>query len=86
MMEVLNLFAIIGARLMAGSELAIAAFVHPTLDKFPKGAHLPAASALARVLGQFMPFWYIFVFLLTLDEVAIQWHHPGRVPIWIATC
>ena len=84
MMEVLNVVAIIVAGLMVGSELAIAAFVHPTLDKLPDDVHLPAASALARVLGRFMPFWYILVFLLTLAEVVIQWHQSGRLPIWIA--
>jgi hypothetical protein len=69
MMEYLNVVAIIVAGLMVGSELAIAAFVHPTLDRLPDNVHLPAASALARVLGRFMPFWYILVFLLTLAEV-----------------
>ncbi len=73
-MEVLNVIAIIVAGLMVGSELSIAAFVHPTLDRLPDAVHLPAASALARVLGRFMPFWYILVFLLTLAEVLILWH------------
>jgi uncharacterized membrane protein len=85
MMEVLNVVAIIVAGLMVGNELAIAAFVHPTLDRLPDAVHLPAASALARVLGRFMPFLYILVFLLTLAEVLIQWHQSSRLPIWIAT-
>jgi uncharacterized membrane protein len=85
MMEVLRIVAIIVAGLMVGSELAIATFVHPTLDKLPDDVHLPVASALARVQGRFMPFWYILVFLLTLAEVVIQWHQSGRLPIWIAT-
>jgi uncharacterized membrane protein len=85
MMEVLNVVAIIAGGLMVGCELAIAAFVHPTLDKLPDDVHLPAASALARVQGRFMPFWYILVFLLTLAEVVIQWHQSGRLPTWIAT-
>ncbi len=85
MMEYLNVVAIIVAGLMVGSELAIAAFVHPTLDRLPDNVHLPVASALARVLGRFMPFWYILVFLLTLAEVLFQWHQSSRLPIWIAT-
>jgi uncharacterized membrane protein len=85
MMEVLNVVAIVVAGLMVGSELAIAAFVHPTLDRLPDAVHLPAASALARMLGRFMAFWYILVFLLTLAEVLIQWHQSGRLPIWIVT-
>ena len=84
MMEALNVAAILVAGLMVGSELAIAAFVHPTFDRLPDDVHLPAASALARVLGTVMPFWYILVFLLTSAEVVIQWHQSGRVPIWIA--
>ena len=84
-MEVLNVVAIIVAGLMVGSELAIAAFVHPTLDRLPDNVHLPAASALARVLGKLMPFWYILAFLLTLAEVYLQWRQSGRLPIWIAT-
>jgi uncharacterized membrane protein len=79
------LVAIIVAGLMVGCELAIAAFVHPTLDELPDEVHLPAASALARVLGSFMPLWYILVFLLPLAEVVIQWHQSGRLPIWIPT-
>ena len=85
MMEVLNVVAIIVAGLMVGCELAIAAFVHPTLDKLPDDVHLPAASALARVLGKFMPFWYILVFLLTLAEAFIEWRQSGQLPIWLAT-
>ena len=57
MMEYLNVGAIIVAGLMVGSELAIAAFVNPTLDRLPDNVHLPVASALARVQGRFMPFW-----------------------------
>ena len=85
MMEVLNVVAIIVAGLMVGCELAIAAFVHPTLDQLPDAVHLPAASALARMLGRFMPFWYILVFLLTSAGVLIPWHQSGHLPIWIAT-
>ncbi len=84
-MEFLNVVAIIVAGTMVGCELAIAAFVHPTLDKLPDEVHLPAASALARVMGKVMPFWYILVFLLTLAEAFIEWRQSGRIPIWFAT-
>jgi Anthrone oxygenase len=84
-MEYLNVIVIVAAGLMVGSELAIAAFVHPTLDRLPDNVHLPAASALARVLGRFMPFWYILVLSLTLAEVYIQWRQSGRLPVWIVT-
>ncbi len=81
MLEILKIVVIIVAGLMVGSELAVAVFVHPTLDTLPDDVHLPAASALARVQGRFMPFWYILVVLLTLAEVTVQWHQSGRVPI-----
>jgi len=84
MMEVLDVIAILVAGLMVGCEFAIAAFVHPTLDRLPDEAHLPAASAIARVLGTVMPIWYNLTFLFTLAEVGIRWHQSGRLPIWIA--
>ena len=34
-MEFLNVVAIVVAGLMVGSELAVAAFVHPTLNRLP---------------------------------------------------
>lgn len=77
MTEILNLVAIVVTGLMVGSELGIAAFVHPTLSKLPDTVHFPAASALARVLGRFMPFWYGLVLLLTLAEVVFQWLRSG---------
>jgi uncharacterized membrane protein len=68
---------------MAGCELAIAAFIHPTLDTLPDAVHLPAASAIARVMGKVMPFWYALTSLLTVAEGAIHWHDSGRLPILI---
>jgi len=85
MLEALNVVAIIVAGLMVGSELAIAAFVHPTLDKLPDDIHQPAASSLARVLGTVMSIWYPLVLLLTLAEAIVEWRQSGRLPIWFAT-
>ena len=85
MLETLNVMAILVAGLMVGCELSIAAFLHPTLDMLPDDVHQPAASAIARVMGAVMPFWYALTFLLTLAEVVIRWHQSGRLPIWIVT-
>jgi len=85
MMEALGVVVIIVAGLLVGTELAIAALVHPTLDKLPDDVHLPAASALARVLGTVMSVWYPLVLVLTLAEAIIEWHQSGRPPIWLAT-
>ena len=84
-MEVLGVVAIVVAGLMVGTELAIAAFVHPTLDKLPDDVHLPAAVALARMLGKVMPVWYPLVFVLTLAGATLEWLHSGHIPIWLAT-
>jgi uncharacterized membrane protein len=84
MTELLTVVAIIAAGSMVGSELAIAAFVHPTLDRLPDRVHLPVASALARLQGRFMPFWYTLVFVLTSAEVLVQWRRSSRLPVWIA--
>jgi uncharacterized membrane protein len=85
MMEVLSVVAIIVTELMVGTELSIAAFVHPTLDKLPDDVHQPAASALARVLGTVMPVWYPLVFVLILAEAIFAWRQSGHPPIWLAT-
>ena len=82
-MEVLNVVAIVVAGLMVGCELSIAAFIHPTLDTLPEEVHLQAASAIARVMGAAMPFWYALTLLLTVVEGAIYWHTSGRLPTWI---
>lgn len=83
-MEILSVVAVLVAGLMVGCELAIAVFIHPMLDRLPDEAHLPAASALARLLGTVMPFWYNLTLLLTITEVVIRWHESGALPIWIA--
>ena len=85
MREILDVVAIMAAGLMVGCELSIAVFVHPTLAGLSDDVHLPAASALARMQGRFMPFWYVLVILLTLAEFGMERHQNGRLPISIAT-
>jgi uncharacterized membrane protein len=46
------------AAMMVGNEFAVAAFVHPQLQKLSDTAHAEAASSLAAVLGKAMPLWY----------------------------
>ncbi|MBV8709292.1 MAG: DUF1772 domain-containing protein [Acidobacteriaceae bacterium] len=62
------------AALLIGNELAVAAFVHPTLAKLPDMVHATAAKALAYLLGRVMPFWYALVLVLTIGEAL--WHRP----------
>jgi len=42
---------------MCGSELNVAAFAHPTLNRQTRQVHIPMRASLASLLGQVMPFW-----------------------------
>jgi uncharacterized membrane protein len=46
------------AGMMTGNELAVAAFVHPQLQKLSDRAHAQTAALLAGSLGKAMPLWY----------------------------
>jgi Domain of unknown function (DUF1772) len=52
--------------LMCGSELNVAAFGHPTLNRQPLELHIPMRASLARLLGRVMPFWMAGSTLLNL--------------------
>jgi uncharacterized membrane protein len=60
--------------LMAGSEFAVAAFVHPQLRRLGNSAHAQTASLLATVPGKAMPLWYGLALLLILG--AAFEHRP----------
>jgi uncharacterized membrane protein len=62
----LRILAVLVLGLMYGSELSVAAFAHPTLNKQPLGIHIPVRSALAVLLGRAMPFWMAGSTLLNL--------------------
>ena len=53
----LHILALLVLGLMCGSELNVAAFGHPTLNRQPLEVHIPMRSSLAALLGQVMPFW-----------------------------
>jgi hypothetical protein len=63
------------AAIMAGNEFAVAAFVHPQLDRLPDKTHSQIAPRLARVLNKVRPFWYALALLLMLG--AIYEHRPA---------
>lgn len=54
---ILQLPAILVLGLMCGSELNVAVFVHPTLNRQPSEVHTLLRSSLARLFGKVMPFW-----------------------------
>jgi uncharacterized membrane protein len=53
----LHVIAVVVLGLMCGSELNVAAFAHPTLNRQPLEAHILVRSAWARLFGRVMPFW-----------------------------
>jgi uncharacterized membrane protein len=56
-MLMLQIFVILVLGLMCGSELNVAVFSHPTLNRQPLNTHIGMRSAFAVLLGRVMPFW-----------------------------
>jgi uncharacterized membrane protein len=54
---ILPLIATLVLGLMCGSEINVAAFGHPTLNRQPLAAHILVRSSLAVVFGRVMPLW-----------------------------
>ncbi|HUI80162.1 MAG TPA: DUF4267 domain-containing protein [Bryobacteraceae bacterium] len=54
---ILQLLALLLLGLMCGSELSVAAFAHPTLNRQPLDTHILVRSSFATLLGRVMPFW-----------------------------
>jgi len=51
---------------LVGNEIAIAAFVHPQLQRLSVATHAKTAPLLASSLGRFMPLWYALALLLAV--------------------
>jgi hypothetical protein len=62
----LELLALLVLGLMCGSELNVAAFGHPILNRQPLDAHIRVRSSFASLLGRVMPFWMSASTLLNL--------------------
>lgn len=62
----LQVFAVLVLGLMCGSELNVAAFAHPALNRQPGDVHIRMRSSLATVFGHVMPFWMTGSTLLNL--------------------
>jgi len=62
----LQLLCVLVIGLMCGSELNVAAFGHPTLNRQPLEVHIPVRAALANLFGRVMPFWMTGSALLNL--------------------
>ncbi len=62
----LQLLAIVVLGLMCGSELNVAAFGHPTLNRQTTDVHIPVRASFAQLFGRVMPFWMIASTVLNL--------------------
>jgi hypothetical protein len=81
---VLQVLATVVLGLMCGSELNVAAFGHPTLDRQPLDVHIPVRAAFARLLGGVMPFWMATSSLLNL-LLLLPFEHLGVLAGRLAT-
>ena len=62
----LQILSVLVLGLMCGSELNVAVFGHPTLNRQPLDAHILVRSSFASLLGRVMPFWMSGSTLLNL--------------------
>jgi len=62
----LQILTVLVLGLMCGSELNVAVFGHPTLNRQPLDAHILVRSSFAALLGRVMPFWMSGATLLNL--------------------
>lgn len=78
----LQVLAIVVLGLMCGSELNVAVFGHPTLNRQATDVHIPVRASFATLLGRVMPFWMAtstFLNLLLLFPFAHLGALAGRL-------
>jgi uncharacterized membrane protein len=63
---ILELLTVLVLGLMCGSELNVAVFGHPILNRQPLDAHIRVRSSFAALFGRVMPFWMTGSTLLNL--------------------
>src|SRR3954452_8589754 len=73
---VLQVLEIVVLGLMCGSELNVAAFGHPTLNRQPLDVHIPVRASFATLFGRVMPFWMATSALLNL-LLLLPFEHLG---------
>ena len=82
---VLQVLAIVVLGLMCGSELNVAAFGHPTLNRLPKDVHIPVRASFATLFGRVMPFWMVtstllnLLLLLPFEHLGVLAGHLARI-------
>jgi len=75
----LKILAVVSLGLMCGSELNVAAFAHPTLNRQPLEVHIPMRASFAKLFGRVMPFWMGGSTLLSLLLLLPFEHLNNRV-------
>jgi uncharacterized membrane protein len=73
----MNFLALLLLGTLTGNELAVSAFVHPTLSRLPDEQHAASVQGIARVYGKYAPFWYAST-LLSL--IALAWRTRSNEP------
>ena len=86
MATILEVLAMVIVGPLVGSELAIAAFVHPLAGRLGDDAFRTVRVDGARLLGKVMPFWYFasFVPLVAAAVVAHSWLLGGAAALMVA--
>jgi hypothetical protein len=82
---VLQVLATVVLGLMCGSELNVAAFGHPTLNRQPLDVHIPVRASFATLFGRVMPFWMAastllnFLLLLPFEHLGVLAGHLAQI-------
>ena len=79
----LQLLAVVVLGLMCGSELNVAAFAHPPLNRQPLQTHILVRLSLAALLGRVMPFWMAGSTLLNL-LLLLPFEHLNKLAWYLA--
>lgn len=82
MHSMIGILAIVVAGPMLGSELAVAVFLHPLLDRLPDDSFRAGRSAGARQLGRVMPYWYAATLVLLVVAAVVV---PGGPATWLVS-
>ena len=83
MVLILLILAVLTLGLMCGSELNVAAFAHPTLNRQQLITHTQLRSSFAALFGRVMPFWMTGSALLNLLLLA-PFAHLSSASWWLA--
>ena len=59
---------------LTGNELAVSAFVHPTISRLSDDKHAASAQGLARIYGKYAPFWYLATII---SQIVLAWRTPS---------